>query len=325
MSFRAGIDVGGTNARLYLFDEVLTPLAECRRRVRDASGPDEIASTLVDMLRATCSDADVAIDDVDSAGIGIAGQLSLDGRTVHNAPNLGWRDVEFAELLSTALEADDAVSDPPALQMVNDLNAQLWGEYIDGAVEGIDDVLAVYVGTGIGGAILSGGELVTGADANAGEIGHSKVVVGGRPCGCGENGCVEAYAGGLNLERRIAELVDDSNDPELDALHSDQGIDLSSADAMIEARHDVGDIFEEATDFLSLVIANATTLLNPSTLLIGGGVFDNCHNFRSMTLQKTVPIILEVARRNLSIERSEMGDFSGVLGAADLAYRHCVG
>ena len=316
MTYRAGFDVGGTNARVQLFDATLKGVDRRRRRVRGATSPDDIAQSLTQLLVEVCDDNGVAVDAV---GIGLAGQLSTDGHTVHNAPNLGWRDVDFVERFADHLRKEQHLKSPPSIRLVNDLNAQLWGEYLGGAVEAVDDVLAVYVGTGIGGAILADGHLVTGADANAGEIGHSKVVIGGRPCGCGESGCVEAYAGGIHLERRVAELVDAADDEALAAVSTESGVDLGAADALADSHDQIGQIWEEATDYLAIIVANAATLLNPAALLIGGGVLDNCETFRAMTLQKTIPLILEVARRNLVVEQASLGDVAGMLGAADLA------
>lgn len=317
MIYRAGFDVGGTNARVHLFDESLNAIGGRRKRIRDATGPGEVAQTLATLLADACEEFDVNIEDVGSIGLGIAGQLSADGRTVLNAPNLGWRDVDFVESLEEALE--DHVEKLPSIKVINDLNAQVWGEHIEGAVEGVEDVLAVYVGTGVGGAILAGGSLVRGADNNAGEIGHSKVVVGGRPCGCGENGCVEAYAGGIHLERRVAEVANNNDDEALDGLRTDEENHLGVADELALEHPEILEIWEEATDYLAIVIANACTLLNPRALLIGGGVAENCTLFRSMLLQKTIPLILRVARENIEVHQPSLGDFAGMLGAADLA------
>lgn len=310
-----GFDIGGTHARARLFDGEFSSLAASRRTIRTDTAPESVAEVMVELTEQICADTAVSPSEITSAGIGLAAQLSADANTVRNAPNLGWRDIEFGGVFASAF--DEAFETTPSVRLVNDLTAQLWGERLDGAVSGLDDVLAVFVGTGIGGAILADGQLVGGAGNNAGEIGHSKVVVGGRPCGCGENGCVEAYAGGIHLERQLLEMIDDTNDDELAELQRAEHI-LSAADQMVERRHDVGDLWEQATDFLSLVIANAITLLNPQALLIGGGVFEHCHNFRAMTLQKTAPIVLEVAR-DFSIERADPAGDAGVLGAAALA------
>ncbi len=310
MNYRAGVDLGGTNARVEIFDTRLTTVGESRQRIRDAGGPEEIAAVLAGLIDEVLQD--LPDSTVDAVGVGLAGQLSPDGRTVRNAPNLQWRDVPFADLLQDALQRRGI---PDAhLLLVNDLSAQLWGERQAGAVQGFDDVLAVSVGTGVGGAILSGGVLVAGATNNAGEIGHSKVVVGGRPCGCGEEGCVEAYAGGIHLEKLITAL-------QIDELLVDGRPHLGVADDRAPEIPEVLQIWEEATDHLSLIIANAATLLNPAALLLGGGVLENCDNFRAMTLQKALPLILQVAREDLQVEMVSLGDQAGTLGAADLASR----
>lgn len=323
MRYRAGFDVGGTNARVHLFDESMTPISGRRARIREAEGPDEVAAVLSDLLSDACADSEIDVAQIGAIGIGLAGQLSTDGRTVINAPNLGWRNIDFVETLESALST--ILEEIPAIRIINDLNAQLWGESIDGSVAAVEDVLAIYVGTGIGGAILAGGELLTGAGGNAGEIGHSKVVVGGRPCGCGERGCVEAYAGGVHLEMRLAELVEDSDDDALSAIKLEPGsehrIDLGAADELAVEHPALAQIWEEATDYLAMVMANACTLLNPAVLLVGGGVMENCRHFRSMTLQKAVPLVLEVARANLEVRQASPGELSGMLGAADLAGR----
>ena len=319
MTHRVGFDVGGTNARIHIFDGDWTTISERRERIRDSSAPEEIVTVLLKLLRETCKESNVDLSDVKATGIGLAGQLSTDGRTVLNAPNLGWRDVDFVDVFATQWRTEMGNEPPAAIRLCNDLNAQLWGEYIKGAVRGIDDVLALFVGTGVGGAILSEGRLVTGADGNAGEIGHSKVVVGGRPCGCGESGCVEAYAGGIHLERRLAAMLAQSEDSTLASLRTDEGINPGAADALADTHPAIAEIWEEATDYLAIVAANAITLLNPRALLIGGGILENCTTFRSLFLQKTIPLVLQVSRTNLQVEQASLGDLAGVLGAAALA------
>lgn len=309
MTYRAGIDLGGTNARVEIFDQELQSLGAARERIRDQSAPEEIAVILADLVVEACQEASLDPAELDAVGVGLAGQLAKDGRTVANAPNLGWRDVAFAALLTDAL-ADRGIS--AHTHLANDLNAQLVGEARAGAARGFHDVLAVYVGTGVGGALLCGGRLITGAGQNAGEIGHSKVVLGGRPCGCGEEGCVEAYAGGIHLERRLAGL-------ERDDLLRDGRVHLGVADEMALETPEILAIWEEATTHLALVVANAVTLLNPGALLLGGGVLENCDVFRSLFLQKAIPLILGVCRAELQVEIATLGDQAGMLGAVVLA------
>lgn len=312
-----GFDIGGTNARGSLFDADWHEVAVVRERVRDRSSPSEIAALVASILDELTDEAGGA--PIEGIGIGLAGQLSPDRRSVRNAPNLGWRDEPFADRVED--EIADEIGEPTVL-LVNDLNGLLWGEYTAGAIaEGVEDALVVYVGTGVGGAILSGGELVVGTGGVAGEIGHSKVEPGGRLCGCGERGCVEAYAGGIHLERRVGRIAEEEGLDEVFADPDGGDVDLTAADALADEHSAIGEVWREATDYLAMVTANACTLLNPAVLLVGGGVVENCLQFRQLYLTKTTPLILEVAREPLEIRSPQLGDDGGMLGAARLASR----
>ncbi|MFP4597112.1 MAG: ROK family protein [Persicimonas sp.] len=317
MTYYAGFDIGGTNARLSLFDDDWQVLGESRRGVRGAGEPGKVAETMREMLADLCEHHGVVRGELDALGVGIAGQLDAAGQVVINAPNLGWRDVDFADLLADTLESDFGALN---IHIANDLNALLWGEHAAGAVSDVDNALAVYVGTGIGGAILIDGGLVTGSGGKAGEIGHSKVVPGGRLCGCGERGCVEAYAGGVHLEKMAAEIAERDSLDEVLRPGEEIQADLKVADRLAaDGREAFDELWEMSTDYLAVVLANACTLLNPAVLLLGGGILENLEDFRGRVLTKTTPLVLEAARRDLEIRFPELGDDAGVLGAAELA------
>lgn len=292
----AGLDIGGTHARLRVFDDGFTEVVyEARRRIRGATAPPEVIRAIVELLGEAPT--------VEHVGIGFAGLLSADGRTVYSSPNLHWRDVAFGELLDAALPAHH-------VRVTNDLNAMLWGEHMRGVCRDADNALAVYVGTGVGGALMLDGRLLLGAGGKAGEIGHTKVIVGGRSCGCGGQGCVEAYAGGVALERRTAEARPD--------LVEDGLIDLAAADRAVVDDAALHAIWDEATSLLARVIANSCTLLNPGVLLLGGGILSNLPNYRSLLLQKVPPLIVDPARDDLDIRLGVLEE-AAVLGAAMLA------
>ncbi len=313
----AGFDIGGTNARLSLFDDAWNVLAEVRHSVRGGSQPAQVADTMHAMLHEAGERAGVDPGALESVGVGIAGQLDATGQLVINAPNLGWRDIRFADLIHDRLEADFGFHHT---LIVNDLSALLWGEYSEGAVRDVDHVLAVYVGTGVGGAILADGQLITGTGGKAGEIGHTKVVPGGRLCGCGERGCVEAYTGGVHLETMAAEIAERDGLDNVLRPSEDLTADLMEADKLAADGHaDFDELWETATDYLALTLANACTLLNPAVLLLGGGVLLNLEEFRGRVLTKVPPLVLEAARDDLEIRFPDLGDDAGVLGAARLA------
>ncbi|MFU8803514.1 MAG: ROK family protein [Bradymonadaceae bacterium] len=316
MTIYAGFDVGGTNARLSIYNQDWSRLASSRVRIRDSTRPEEVAQTLEGLLEELFEESDADPADLHSVGLGVAGQMSLDGEIVVNGPNLGWRDVHFADLLRKQL---DSRFGSVHVRVVNDLSALLWGERQEGAVKGCDDVLAVYVGTGIGGAILAHGRIIDGAGGKAGEIGHSKVAPGGRLCGCGQRGCVEAYAGGVHLERQVAEIAEAQGLTQVFRDEKRATVDLATADRLTGEYEALDALWDRSTDYLAVVLANACTLLNPGVLLLGGGVLSNCKDFRVRTLSKTTPLILEAARDDMEIRFPSMGDDAGVLGAALLA------
>lgn len=317
MKLHAGFDIGGTNARLSLFDEAWSTVASERRGIRDQHRPEDIADTVAQMLREALDGLDVPDGEAElgAVGLGLAGQLDKTGETVLNAPNLGWRDVGFAGMVRQRL----AGLAPDRVLVANDLSAIVWGEFVAGAVADVDDVLGVYVGTGIGGAIVTAGALMAGSGGKAGEIGHSKVEPGGRLCGCGQRGCVEAYAGGIHLEEQVGRVAESAGLDEVFREGEELDVDLSAADELAADHDDLDAVWERATDYLAIVIANACTLLNPSVLLLGGGVVMNCDDFRQRLLEKIPALVLAAARQDLEIRLPEMGDDAGVLGAARLA------
>lgn len=300
---RVGVDVGGTHLRVEAFDDDWKSVERLKIRVRDDMSPAGVAGQIKSALE--------GFSGIESLGVGLAGQMSADGTMVYNAPNLGWRNVAFQAELSQLLGLSS-----DRLAVVNDLNAVLWGEYVAGAAQGATDVLAAWVGSGVGGAIIADGRLVIGAGGKAGELGHVKVVVGGRRCGCGQDGCVEAYAGGVHLEKQVYALAAEHGLPGFEDVNA---IDLALVDSQYRDVAVWTELWERNTSYLALAIANAVTVLNPSLLLFGGGILENLENFRDLTLRKVVPLVLDAAREDLRIAFGELGDGAGTLGAAALS------
>jgi glucokinase len=311
-----GVDLGGTNLRVAAFTgEDPTP-AEAHREL---VGDDRSPGAIVDRVAAAIEQVAAAVGGVDggSAGIGLAAMLADRAGTVANSPHLRWRGVPFGALLAARLG--------PAwsLGVYNDVNAVTWGEHVHGAGRGCADVLAVYVGTGIGGGLVVDGRLVEGATNAAGEIGHVKVAWGDRaePCACGQRGCVEAYVGGDYVQRRIrAELarrpssavVALAGGPE----HATPGhVDLAAADGDDYAL----ELWAELAPLLAVALGNACALLNPARLILGGGMLGRTPLLRDMVLS-AMTLATPVAHLDaLSVVDAELGDDAGLVGAAHLA------
>ncbi|MDQ3366335.1 MAG: ROK family protein [Myxococcota bacterium] len=315
MTLHIGIDLGGTNLRAATFGEDLaTPLKSHKEAVGEARDPDSIVERLAVIAERF---ADTTTEPV-TLGIGIAAMLRDRRGTVANSPHLHWLDVDFGARLVRRLGSRYAIG------VYNDVNAITWGEAVAGAARGCRDVLAVYVGTGIGGGVIAGGQLIEGTTNCAGEIGHVKVRWDddAAPCACGGKGCVEAYVGGSYISRRIAAELPTKGKKSL-------AITLAGAIENVNPGHvdraaEAGDewalgLWTELAPLLAVALGNAVSILNPERLVLGGGLLG-----RTPTLYSLLEIGLTIAvpaalLEPLSIVPAELGDDAGLVGAANLA------
>jgi glucokinase len=235
-----------------------------------------------------------------------------------NAPNLGWRDVPFGELLSAAIGVP--------VKVANDLAVAAWGERRFGAAKGLDEVVLVFVGSGVGSGIIVGGRLHDGATGVAGEFGHIKVhpsrpQTAPRRCGCGEMGCLEAYTSGMNVAARVREEIQAGARTAVKDL---AGGDLARVNASrVDDAYRAGDAYAEALwgevgELLGTAIANLVTILNPARLILGGGVLLGCPALAGLVRAHFDEKVSRSATRGFTIEHAWLGDDAGVIGAAVL-------
>ncbi|RKH47731.1 ROK family protein [Corallococcus sp. AB050B] len=302
-----GIDLGGTFARAAVVDGKGDILASAKVAVQDRK-PQGVVETIAQAAEEAVKKSGVKVD---GCGVGAAGQIHKDTGVISVAPNLGWRDVPLAAMLTKRLGF--------GVKVVNDLSAAAWGELHAGAGRGAQDILVVFVGSGVGSAIIADGRLVQGGGGVAGELGHIKVVPGGRLCGCGEHGCLEAYAGGHNLIAQTKELLSSGGSPVLEQLTS--GDPYTITPVTLETAAEAGDvkakeIHSRAAQFLAVAVANYVTVLNPSRLVLGGGVLTHCPGLKRLVLDGVQQWASRVSREGLLIADAELGDDSGIIGAA---------
>ena len=302
-----GVDLGATNARAALIDVGAGKvLAETKRPWTDRA-PETVSAIVGAVVR----EIDPKHERV-GVGVGFAGMLRGWSGVVVIAPNFGWREVDFRKMLRAEVGE--------RTELYNDLNAIAYGEAQYGGARGIKDVLCVYVGTGVGGGIVVNGQLYAGATHLGGEIGHTKVVPNGRQCGCGMRGCLEAYASGRNIQKRAQEELR-GGERSL-AVELAGGIDNVHAGFLDEAarRGDVyaGQLWEEVSTLLGMVLANAVTLLNPSRLVMGGGVWKGAPELGRRSIARLYEFVNQPSREDFEVVDTALGDGAGMLGAAAL-------
>jgi glucokinase len=198
------------------------------------------------------------------------------------------------------------------VSLLNDLQAAALGELGAGAAVGYKDVVLVFVGSGVGSAAILEGRLYTGAMGVAGELGHTRAVPNGRRCGCGELGCLEAYVSGRHLAERVKEALAAGTPSKLVAGASATEIEREAlaGDALATS------LFEEAIRLLSLAIGNLVTTLNPSLVVLGGGVILNGPELRRRLGVGVVEQAARISRVGLTVADAKLGDDAGVVGAA---------
>ena len=310
MTIAVGVDLGGTNVRAALIDTSTGQElgAEAKAPVADKS-PDQVAALVDEVVRAADPEARRV-----GVGIGFAGMLRGWSGVVVNAPNFGWREVDFRSLLRARLGQ--------RTELYNDLNAIAFGEARFGGAKGVRDVLCVYVGTGVGAGLVTDGKLYIGASHLAGEIGHVKVVPPWterpRLCGCGQHGCLEAYVSGRNLQARAREEIGaDSLAVSLaGGVEQVHGGHLDEAARRGDAYADR--LWTEVAGYLGIALANAVTMLNPSRLVLGGGVWQGAPELRQRTLAVFETQVNLPSLEGFAIGDTTLGDSAGVLGAAAL-------
>jgi len=302
-----GVDLGATNARAALVEvETGQILAETKMPWTDRA-PETVAKIVGSVVREVDPKSERC-----GVGVGFAGMLRGWSGVVVIAPNFGWREINFRSMLRAEVGE--------RCELYNDLNAIAYGEAVYGGARGVRDVLCVYVGTGVGAGIVVNGRLHSGATHLAGEIGHTKVIPGGRLCGCGMRGCLEAYASGRNIQKYAQEELR-GGERSL-AIELAGGIDNVHAGFLDEAarRGDVyaGRLWEEVSTLLGMALGNAVTLINPSRLVMGGGVWQGAPELRRRTIARLFELINQPSREGFEIVDTALGDTAGMLGAAAL-------
>ncbi|WP_431890245.1 ROK family glucokinase [Nocardiopsis alba] len=312
-SLTIGVDVGGTKVAA----GVVTPGGRVLARVRTqtperSKSPEVVEDTIVSVV----SDLRRRYP-VRAVGVGAAGFVDERRSRVLFAPHLSWREEPLRDALAVRLGLPVVVE--------NDANASAWAEVRAGAGRGVDDVVVVNLGTGIGGAIVSDGVLRRGRYGLAGEFGHMMVVPGGHRCECGNRGCWEQYASGNALTREARELVA-AESPVAEALRQEVGGDPALITGpLVSALARKGDracreLMEEAGTWLGVGLANLAAAFDPELFVIGGGV------------SEAGGLLLDPARRAFEkgltgrgyrpearVEAAALGNEAGLIGAADLA------
>jgi glucokinase len=317
-SFALGLDIGGT--KLYAGVVNLDTgeiVGSSRKKTRPERGVDFFTRRMLEVTKEAIAAAPKpASERVNAIGVGIAGQIDRKRGVLLSGPNLGkgLDNLPLRTLLGEALSLPVVVG--------NDVEAATHGERQFGAGRDTRDFICVFVGTGIGAGIVTNGVLRAGATGTAGEVGHMVVDYGGRLCGCGGRGHLEAYASRTAITRvllaelgrgRASKLRDEMKEGETVIRSGMLARTLEQKDALtLEA-------LTEAADYLGAGLGSVATIYNPERIIVGGGLIEAVPYFLARATERARESALPVVGRALNIVKTGLGDDAGVVGAAWMA------
>lgn len=306
-----GIDLGGTNVAAAVVEESGVILGRASLPTPRGVPAARVADTMASAARAAAEDAGVSLEQVESVGIGSPGTIEPQHGLIKYWSNLNFVDVPLTALMEERLHRD--------IWLENDANAAALGEFAAGAGKGSSSMVAITLGTGVGGGAILNGRLYTGFNYAGMEVGHFVIEHGGRLCTCGRRGCFEAYCSATALIKRTREVMEQTPDSLLWQLAGGlEGVNgRTPFDAAAQGDAAAGKVIDEYVDYLGCGVASLVNIFQPEVICIGGGP-----SAQGETLMAPVRYILnreDYARNSVHrtrLVRAALGNDAGLIGAA---------
>ncbi len=303
-----GLDIGGSKILGALFTEDGKILTRCKKKSKASAGLDVVLGQIfkvVDQLLTFNSTIELL-----AIGAGAPGIVKKES-VIEFSPNLPFRNFNLA----------DAIIDRYGVPFVlaNDVDTALLGEWKNGNNYNKKHVIGLFVGTGVGGAIIIDGELYVGASV-AGELGHMIVKKGGARCGCGNRGCVEAYASKTGMQRKILKEIKKGKKTSFELEHNRM---MKSSDLMEHYKEGdqlVVKVVDRAMEYIAVAIGNYINIFNPEVIILGGGVIESLDDdMIDHIIVEAQKVAMPSLNDSTIIQKASLGDDAGIIGAYELA------
>jgi glucokinase len=296
-------------------------LARKKRKTRAEEGASAVLARIVKTIQDVVNEAGAKLKNVRAVGIGAPGPLNPKTGMILHAPNLGptWNQLPIAAHLGERLGCP--------VYLGNDVNMGAVGEHELGAGKGYKNVVAIFVGTGIGGGIILNNRLYRGVRYTAGELGHVVLAANGPMCGCGKCGCAEAVASRTAIERDIRAQIEAGRKSLVPRLLEEQGRTTMSSSVLAAALEGgdkvVREVLAQAEFYMGLLVANVVNTLDPQVIVLGGGIVERFGEQYMEPVRVTAEqyYLNQQDKHRIHVVATELGGYAGVLGAAMMANR----
>ncbi|HNX27377.1 MAG TPA: ROK family protein [Phycisphaerae bacterium] len=312
-----GIDFGGTFIKFGTLAEdgvTTSEILQLPTPVKD--GPAAIIAQIKNGVRQIIERDSLSHENIVALGIGSPGPLSVKRGIILNLPNIpNMQNIPIARIIGEEFDI------PAALE--NDANAAAYGEYLCGAGKGCENIVMLTLGTGVGGGVIQENRVLHGTHEIGGELGHMIVQPGGRPCGCGQRGCLEQYCSAAFLAKYTVEKIKTQNpDSSLTKTYRDSG-ELTALD--VNLAQQAGDAFaiecwDECCYYMAIGCINLCRIFDPDRIVIAGGMSKAGDELINPTLKYIREFNWRMFEPQTPLAVASLGNSAGMIGAAGVAW-----
>lgn len=304
-----GVDIGGTTVKIGLFDNQGNVLDKWEIPTNKANDGAEILPDIAASLQRKMEEKGIAKEDLAGIGVGAPGAVDEEGMLVGGAVNIGWKPFNITEVMRSYIDVP--------VKAANDANAAAFGELWKGGGKGCNNMVAVTLGTGVGGGIIIGGQILTGATGAGGEIGHIHLNDDEvEECGCKNKGCLEQYASATGIVRLAKRRL--AKDDKVSVLRQNNDISAKAVFDAVKAGDEVAiEIAKQFGEYLGKGLAAVAGVVNPEVFVIGGGV----SKAGEILLSFVEPEFKKYAFKpcgGAKFALAQLGNDAGIYGAAGL-------
>ncbi len=307
---RIGIDIGGTNVKIALVDKNGTILYSNTIPTRSEMGYEYTVNNIKQGISDLMAETKSTKTNVEGIGFGFPGQIDYQNGIVKLLPNIpGWVEVPISEIMEKEFGITTKID--------NDVRCASLGELNYGAGVGCQNLICITVGTGIGSGLIVNGKLVRGASNAAGELGHIKLTYQGGPlCGCGDYGCLEAYASGPAIVAMAEEYIKGGKSTKYRELANPDITPYLVAEAAKMGDNVAKRIFNIMGEYIGTGLASAVNLLNPEKIIIGGGVAESGDLLLNPIKETLAKRAMPITAAAVEVVPAKLGNKAGVIGAS---------
>jgi len=309
------IDLGGTKIIAAIISDKGEMMAREYYFTLAEEGPQPVIGRLFSAIDRLLGSVNLDSSQLHSISLAVAGAIDLEKGLVTLSPNLpGWHNIPLRDMVKDKYRVDTF--------LLNDASAAALGEHHIGVGRGVNNLILLTLGTGIGGGIIINGELYWGRCGSAGEIGHTTIDVNGPGCSCGNVGCLEMLASGTAIAQEAIRRISQGERSSLTEVVEGKVGNITAREVSLAARNGdslASEVVSRAATYLGVAMVNLVNIFNPEMIIIGGGMAPMgdllLDTARQVVEERAFPLSAEAVR----IVTAQLGDDAGVLGAAVFA------